>query len=109
MNQDGKADVWTTPPSSPTQLTTQQSYVYCTLSLRKRQSESTREDPLTGLSYLSSIKNTLPVVTNTSSIESFPKAAALLRRDKFSFSIINRSSIFTPSSSFSIMAAILKG
>ena len=44
MNQDGKADVWTTPPSSPTQFTTQQSYVYCTPSLRRRQSESTKEN-----------------------------------------------------------------
>ena len=109
MNQDGKVDVWTTPPSSPIQFTTQQSYVYCTPSLRRRQSESTKDNPLTGLSDLSSIENTLPVVTNTSSIESFPKAAALLRRDKLSFSIINRSSIFTPSSSSAIMAAILKG
>ena len=109
MNQDGKAAVWTTPPSSPTQLTTQQSCVYCTPSLRRRQSESTKENPLTGLSDLSSIENALPVVTNTSSIESFPKAADYLRRDKFSFSIINRSSIFTSSSSSAIMTAILKG
>ena len=77
--------------------------------LRRRQSESTKENLLTGLSDLSSIENALPVVTNTSSIESFPKAAALLQRDKLSFSIINWSSIFTPSSSSAIMAAILKG
>ena len=109
MNQDGKADVWTTPLSSPTQFTTQQSYVYCTPSLRMRQSESTNENPLTGLSDLSSIENALQVVTNSSSIVSFPKAAALLLRDKLSSSIINRSSIFTPSSSSAIMAAILKG
>ena len=92
MNQDGKADVWTMPPSSSVQFTTQQSYVYCTPSLRRRQSESTKENLLTGLSDLSSIENALPVLTNTSSIESFPKAVALLRRD----SIINRSSVFTP-------------
>ena len=93
------------PLSSPPE----QSYVYCTPSLRRRQSESTKENPLTGLSDLSSTENALPVVTNTSSIESFPKAAALLQRDKLSFSVINRSSIFTPSSSSAIMAAILKG
>ena len=87
----------------------QQSYVYCTPSLRRRQSESTKKNPLTGLSDLSSIENALPVVTNTSSSESFPKAVALLQRDKLSFSVINRSSIFTPSSSSAIMAAILKG
>ena len=104
-----RANVWTTPPSSPTQFTTQQSYVYCTPSLRRRQSESTKENPLTGLSDLSSIENALPIVTNTSSIDSFPKTAALLRRDKLSLSIINRSSIFTPCSSSAIMAAILKG
>ena len=68
MNQDGKEDVWTTPPSSPTQFTTQKSYVYCTSSLRRRQSESTKENTLTGLSDLSSIENALPVVTNTSSM-----------------------------------------
>ena len=68
MNQDGKADVWTTPPSSPTQFTTQQSYVYCTPSLRRMQYEPTKENPLTGLSDLSSIENALPVVTNTSNI-----------------------------------------
>ena len=97
------------PRSSPTQFPTQQSYTYCTPSLRRRQSQSTKENPLTGLSDLSSIENALPVVTNTSSIESFPKVAALLRRDKLSFSIINRSSIFIPFSSSAIMAAILKG
>ena len=65
-----ETDVWTMPPSSPTQsqLTTQQSYVYW------RQSESTEENHSTaGLNNLSSIENALPVVTNTPSIESTPK------------------------------------
>ena len=84
MNQDGKADVCTTPPSSLTQFTTQQSCVHCTPSLRMRQSKLTKENPLTGWSDLSSIDNALPLVTNTSpSIESFPKSAALPQRTNF--------------------------
>ena len=78
MNEDKKPDVWTMPPSSPTQFPTQQSYVYCIPSPRRRQSESTKENPFTGLSDLSSIENALPVMKNTSSIESFPKTPALL-------------------------------
>ena len=97
MNQDRKADVWTTPPSSPTQFTTQQTmFIVLQVLGGGSLNVATKENPLTGLSDLSSTENALPVVRNTSSIESFPKAAALLRRDKLSFSILNRSSIFTP-------------
>ena len=51
-------------------------YFYYTPSLRRRQSQSTKENPLTGFSDLSSTENALPVVTNTPACKGFSKSSS---------------------------------